>query len=92
MIEDSIRIFARGTKNYPDYNLIIMGGLTPDSESYIKYLNQVIKEENISSKVRIIGNPSFEELKKELLNSKVLIESQRDISLTMTSIEALAAG
>ena len=40
----------------------------------------------------IEGYPSFEKLKETVEQSKILIECQRDISLTMTSIECLAAG
>ena len=91
-VEDSIKIFAYGTKKYPDYNLTIMGGATADSEDYIAQLKSLAKELGIEKKVKFVKNPSFEELKKILAESKVLIDSQKEISLTMTSIEAMAAG
>ena len=92
MIEDSIKIFHKGTKNYPEYKLIILGGLIPDSDEYLKFLRSLIKNFKISDRVKIIGNPSFKKLRDVLLESKVIIDSQREISLTLTSIEALAAG
>lgn len=91
-IEDSIRIFAYGTKNHPDYNLVIFGGSTADTKYYIKELNRLINDLNISDRVKIIENPSFEELKKFLTESKIIINSQRPISISQTSIEAMAAG
>jgi glycosyltransferase involved in cell wall biosynthesis len=91
-IENSIRIFALGIKDFPEYKLIIMGGTTADSEDYIKQLKKICNDLNILDKVSIIKNPSFEEVKKILQESKVIIDSQREISLTLTSIEAMAAG
>lgn len=92
MIEDSIKIFYLGTKNYPEYKLVILGGLIPDSDEYLRFLKRLINNLKISDRVEIIGNPSFEKLKGILLESKIIIDSQREISLTLTSIEALAAG
>jgi len=91
-IEDSINIFYGGTKNNPEYNLVIIGGMTPESETYIKYLNEITEKLNIQDRVKIIKDPSFDKIKEELLNSKILIDSERDVNLTMTSIEAMAAG
>jgi len=91
-IEDSMKIFAIGTKKSPEYNLVIIGGDTADSEGYIKKLEKLGGELNIFGRVKIIKNPSFEEIKKILQESKIIIDSQREISLTMTSIEAMAAG
>ena len=91
-VEDSVKIFAHGTKNFSDYKLLIMGGETADSENYIKELEKIIQELKISERVQIVKNPTFEELKKILQESKIIIDSQKEISLTMTSIEAMAAG
>ncbi len=91
-VEESIKIFAYGTKNFPDYKLLIIGGETADSENYIKELKKIIQELKISERVQIVKNPPFEELKKVLQESKVIIDSQKEINLTMTSIEAMAAG
>ncbi|MEK6872933.1 MAG: glycosyltransferase, partial [Nanoarchaeota archaeon] len=90
-IDESIKVFAIGAKN-SDYSLVVIGGATPDSEDYIKYLTQIAKEYDIESRIEFIKNPSFEKLKETVEQSKILIECQRDISLTMTSIECLAAG
>ncbi len=92
VIDDLIKIFSRGTKNFPEYRLIILGGTTPDSNNYIDFLNKIIKNEGVSNKVRIIKDPSFQELKNVLLESKILLDSHKEVSLTMTAIEALAAG
>ncbi|MEK6891384.1 MAG: glycosyltransferase [Nanoarchaeota archaeon] len=92
MIDDSIKIFANGTKNHPEYNLIILGGLTPDSESYIKLLKDLIEKLNLKDRVEILGNPSFEKLKNVLLDSEIVVDSQWGTSHNMTSMEALAAG
>ncbi len=91
MIDESIRIFARGSKG-TNYGLKIVGGLTPDSQDYRDYLENIAKEEGILEKVEFIGNPSFDILQGIVEDSRILIESQRNISLTMTSIECLAAG
>ena len=91
-VDDSIKIFAYGTKNFPNYKLVIMGGSTADTEEYLERLKNLINELNISDRVEIIENPSFERLKKILQESKVIIDSQKEINLTMTSIEAMAAG
>lgn len=91
-IETSIKILALGTRDFPEYNLVIMGGETADTNEYEKRLNELIDELNISTRVKIIKNPSFEELKKILQESKIIIDSQKEINLTMTSIEAMAAG
>ncbi len=90
-IDESIKVFALGAKN-SNYKLVIIGGITPDSENYIKYLENIAKEHGIENRVKFIGNPPFNELKKTVEESKILIECQRDISLTMTSIECLASG
>jgi len=91
-IEDSIQIFFQGTKKYPNYDLVIIGGTTPESKEYIKHLEKIISDLGIKSKIRIIKNPPFNEIKTELLNSKIVIDSQSATNLTITSIEAMAAG
>jgi len=91
-IEESLRIFALGSKKHPNYSLVIFGGITVDSPTYIKYLKKIAKELGVANRVTFIGGPSFEKLKNILLESKVLIDAQRDVSLTMTAIEALSAG
>ncbi len=91
MIGNSIRIFSEGTKKFRNYKLIIMGGETPDTEDYIKNLSEIIKELKIEDRVIFIKSPSFEKLKEVLAESKVIIDSQEQISMTMTSIEAMAA-
>ena len=91
-IDDSIKIFFNGTKNFPDYKLIILGGLISDSADYMKDLKNLIEELGNPERVEIIESPSFNKIREVLLNSKVLIDSQRDVSLTMTAIESMAAG
>ncbi len=90
-INESIKIFWAGTKLFPKYKLIIMGGTTCDSNRYIKYLHQLISGFNGDKRIEFIKNPDFEKLKETLLDSKILIESEID-SITMTSLEAMAAG
>lgn len=91
-LDDSVKIFAKGTKNYPDYELVIIGGATKDSKDYINYLKKIAKNLGVGEKVKIIENPPFEELKKVLIESKVLIDSEQGESTTITAIEALASG
>jgi len=90
-VDDSIKIFARGTEG-TDYELKIVGGVSPDTEEYIEYLKKVAQDYGVVDKVAFVKNPSFELLKEHLEKSKVVIDSQRDISLTMTAIESLACG
>ncbi len=92
MIEDAIKIFAKGTEKFSEYKLIILGGLIEDSHIYLKKLRSLIKKLNIKNRVEIIPNPDFKTLKKIVLESKVILDAQRKVSLTMTSIEAMAAG
>jgi glycosyltransferase involved in cell wall biosynthesis len=92
LIEDSIKIYAIGTKNFPEYNLVIFGGRTSDTKSYKKKLNNLIKELGISNRVKIVESPLFEEVKKLLFESSILIDSQKKISMTLSSVEALATG
>ncbi len=92
MVEDSIRVFFLGTQKHQNYKLLIFGGTTSDSKHYLKYLDGLIKRLDIQERVEIIKNPSSNLCKKFLLDSKVLIDSQRDISLTMGPVEAMAAG
>lgn len=92
MIEDSIGVFALGTQKHQNYKLIIFGGVTSDSEYYLKYLDELIKKLGIQERVEIIKTPSSNLCRKLLIESKVLIDSQRDISLTMAPVEAMAAG
>lgn len=91
MMDDSIKIFAKGSKKFKNYNLVVLGGSTPDSKNYISYLKKIVNNLGIKNRVEIIENPSFEKLKNVLLESKILIDSQREVSLTMTAMEALAA-
>ena len=91
-IDEAIRIFYQGKKSHPEYELIILGGATPDSKKYMENLNTLTDNLGISDKVKVIPNPSFEQIKKVLSKSKVLIDAQKGVSLTMTSIEAMAAG
>ena len=90
-VDESLRIFA-GAAQENNYNLIIIGGATAESPDYIQYLKTIAEQEKIINRVKFILDPSFDILKKTVEESKILIESQRDISLTMTSIECLAAG
>lgn len=91
-IDECIKIFAMGTKNYPEYNLVIIGGTTSDSEKYINELNKLTENLGISKRVSIIKNPALDELKKFLIDSKIFIYAQRGDSTTITAIEALASG
>ncbi|MEK6871726.1 MAG: glycosyltransferase [Nanoarchaeota archaeon] len=90
-IDESLHIFAQGAKE-SDYKLIIIGGVIAESSEYIQNLKDIAQKEKILDRVEFIQDPPFELLKKTIQESKILIESQRDISLTMTSIECLAAG
>jgi len=92
MIEDSIKVFYLGTKKYPNYKMVIFGGATSDSKNYLKFLNDLIKKLNIQDRVKIIQSPSSKKCIELLQESKVFIDSQRDISLTMGPVEAMAAG
>ena len=91
-IEKSIKIFGKGTEKFKDYNLIIMGGVTPETKIYKRKLEELINELGLRNRVKIFGDISFEKLKQILSESKVLIDSQNKVSLTMTVIEAMAAG
>lgn len=91
-IHDSIEIFNEGTKGREDYNLIILGGVTPDSHLYIKQLNEQAEKLGLKNRVKILGDPSFKKIKDVLAESQILIDSQRGVSLTMTAIEAMASG
>jgi len=91
-IEDSIRIFDEGTKDNLEYNLVIIGGVAPTSREYILKLEELIDKLGIKARVKIIKNPSFEEIIKQLKNSEIVIDSQKEVNITMTSIEAMAAG
>jgi glycosyltransferase involved in cell wall biosynthesis len=91
-IEDSIKIFEAGTKKYQDYKLVIIGGITPESKRYVEKLEDLIGELKVGERVKIIKNPPFERIKKEMKKSKVIIDSQNPVNITMTSIEAMAAG
>ncbi len=92
LIEDSIKIFAKGTSNYNDYELVIFGAATADTPEYLNKLNKLIKNLGIGSRVKIIQNPSFEDLKRILAESKIIIDSQREVSNTLTTIEAMSSG
>ena len=91
-VDKSIKVFAKGTEKFKDYRLIIMGGESPDTKYYIDNLNEIIKELNIENKVEIIKSPGFEKVKFFLSESKVIIESQEQVSMTMPSIEAMSSG
>jgi len=91
-VDKSIRVFSEGTKNFPEYKLLIMGGETADTEDYIKNLYYIIKDLQIGDKVTFIKSPHFDKLKEVLAESKVVIDSQEQISMTMTAIEGMAAG
>ncbi|MEK6898216.1 MAG: glycosyltransferase family 4 protein [Nanoarchaeota archaeon] len=91
-VEESVKIFAIGTRNFPDYKLIIMGGATADTPEYSRRIRELAKELGVLNRIEIIQSPSFEQLKKILQESKIIIDSQKEINLTMTSIEAMAAG
>jgi len=91
-LEDSIKIFANGTEKNSDYKLKIIGGMTPDSEEYIQKLNELIKELHIGEKVEIIKDPSFEQIRDILSESKILIDSQIGTSMNIPPIEAMASG
>jgi glycosyltransferase involved in cell wall biosynthesis len=91
-IEDSIRIFAGGTKKYSDYKLVILGGATADTKNYINFLYKIINDLGIKNRVKIIQNPTFEIIKETLNASQILIDSQRRTSITLTSVEALSTG
>ncbi len=91
-IDDSVKIFAHGTKDFQGYKLIILGGATSETEDYTKRLKKLADELGILKRIEIIKNPSFKKIREILQNSKGVIDSQREISLTITSIEAMAAG
>ena len=91
-IEDSVKVFGYGTRKHPEYELIIMGGATADSGDYIKLLKDLMTKFNIKNRTRIIKSPTLKQVKETLIESEVLLSSQQNISITLTSIEAMAAG
>jgi len=91
-IDDAVKVFALGTKKHPEYELIILGGATKDSEYYIKKLRSIAKKFKVDKKVKIIKNPPFKKLKEVLEESKILINAQRGDSVNLTTVEAIAAG
>lgn len=91
-IEESIKIFECGTKKNPDYGLVIIGGITPNSPGYVEKLEKLIAELKIDDRVIIIKNPAFARIKKVLRDSRIIIDSQNPVNITMTAIEAMAAG
>jgi len=91
-IDESLKIFSLGTKKHPEYKLIILGGSTPDTPTYLEILNKIINDEELEKRVEIIQDPSFEKIKEVLSESEVIIDSQKNVSLTMTAIEAMASG
>jgi len=91
-IHESIEIFNNGTLEHPEYKLVILGGVTPDSHLYIKQMKELAKKLGIEKRVSIIGDPPFKKIKEVLSESEILIDSQRGVSLTMTAIEAMASG
>jgi len=91
-IEDSIKIFNKGTLKNKDFKLVIIGGKSPETEKYIFKLKKLIQKLKILDRVRIIPDAEFNLLKKILKESKILINSQRTINLNMTSIEGMATG
>ncbi len=91
-INKSIEIFHEGTRNFPDYKLVVIGGTTPDSKNYLVELRSLIKKLKIEKKVIIRLDPSFEEIKRVLGESKVIIDSQIGTSMNMPVIEAMASG
>ena len=91
-INKSIEIFHKGSADFPHYKLIILGGKTADSDNYITELRTLIKKLNIANRVIIKTDPSFDEIKKTLAESKVIIDSQIGTSMNMPVIEAMASG
>lgn len=91
-IDYSIKIFANATKNYLNYRLVIIGGVTPDTEKYLIKLSQLIKDLGIEKRVIIIKDPSFEQIKNTLAESKIHIDSQIGASMSMPVVESLASG
>ncbi len=90
-VDTSIKVFAQSTRKFQGYKLIIMGGETPGTEYYINNLNILIKELKIEDKVSFVKSPPSEKLKEILAECKVIIDSQEQVSMTMTAIEAMAA-
>ncbi len=91
-ITDSIKIFYNGTKKYPSYELIIIGGATSDTEKYVSEINELTKELKIEERVRIIKDPSFDLIKNILSESEIIIDSQGGNSMHMPVIEAMSSG
>jgi hypothetical protein len=91
-VDESVRIFAEGTKKYPDYKLIIIGGSTPETEEYLVKINEVINELNLKERVEIIKDAPFQKVKEVLSESKVIIDSQIGTSMNMPIVESMASG
>src|SRR3989344_7410963 len=72
-IEDSINIFAHGTLKYPDYKLVIVGGLTPKNLSYVDSLKNYAKSLGVEKRVEFVPNPSFDRIKEITSESKGLL-------------------
>jgi len=91
-IENSIKIFNKGTLKNKKFRLVIIGGVSPETKNYINKLNKLISNLKISNRIKVIPDAEFSLLKKVLKESKILIDSQKNANLTMTAIESLAAG
>lgn len=91
-IHTSVKIFAEGTKKFPNYSLAIIGGSTPDTEKYLAELKEIIEDLQIEKRVKITLDASFNEIKRILSYSKIILDSQIGTSLNMPVIEAMASG
>ncbi len=91
-IVDSVKIFYYGTKKFPQYKLIIIGGTTPDTENYLKEINEIINHFGIKNRVEIIRDPPFSKIIDILAESKIGMGSQIGISMNMPIVEAMASG
>jgi len=91
-ILNSIKIFNGGTKNFREYNLVIMGGSTPDTKKYLREVSELINKLHLQNRVVIKLDVTNDYAKETLEKSKIIIDSQIGTSLNMPVIEAMAAG
>ncbi len=85
-----IRAFAAASSNYPSAELIIVG--RAENRGYVDELDRLVKQLNLTSRVRFIGEVSQSELARLMAEADLFVLPSLSEGLGRVIFEAMASG
>lgn len=79
-------------KEHEDYNIIIVGEITPDNQTFVDEQKQKIVDANLESRFTFTGKQPFENIPKLFRAMSIIAALSRNEGFGLTVLEAMSSG